>query len=32
MKIKMTSLLLVAISVASVLGKAKLWNYGFFQG
>ena len=32
MKIKFTSLLFVALAVASVLGKAKFWEYGFFQG
>lgn len=32
MKIKLTSLLFGAVAVASVLGKAKFWNYGFFQG
>lgn len=32
MKIKLTSLLFGALAVASVLGKAKLWDFGFFQG
>jgi hypothetical protein len=32
MKIKFTSLLFVALAVASVLGKAKFWEFGFFQG
>lgn len=32
MKIKFTSLLVVAVATASVLGKAKFWEYGFFQG
>ena len=32
MKIRFTSLLFVALAVASVLGKAKFWEFGFFQG
>jgi hypothetical protein len=32
MKSKLTSLLVVAVAVASVLGKAKFGTYGFFQG
>jgi hypothetical protein len=32
MKIKLTSLLVVALSIASVLGKANHWLFGFFQG
>jgi hypothetical protein len=32
MKIKSTSLLIVALAVASVLGKAHFWLFGFFQG
>jgi hypothetical protein len=31
MKTRLTTLLLVALSVASVFAKAK-WGYGFFQG
>lgn len=32
MKIKFTSLMFVAVAAASVLGKAKFWEFGFFQG
>jgi hypothetical protein len=32
MKIKFTSLLFVALAVASVFGKLHFWLFGFFQG
>ena len=32
MKIKLTSLMFFALAAATVLGKAKFWGYGFFQG
>jgi hypothetical protein len=32
MRIKFTSLMIVALATASVLGKAHFWLFGFFQG